>query len=90
MWGGKLSGIFLEAREHMKGFGKVIGGVCTFATWLYVERTLGVEEKFRREERGEGKDFLRGKERGSRIEGIRKRWSIEAAIVVGDGWMGER
>ena len=35
----------------------------------------------RRDERGEGKDFLRGAERGSRIEGMRKRWRIETAIV---------
>lgn len=48
----------------------------------------------RREERGEGKDFLMGWLMGCRREGMRKRWRIEVAIVAEGGWqyngMGER
>jgi hypothetical protein len=40
----------------------------------------------RREERGEGKDFLMGAQIGSRTEGMRKRWRIGAAIVAVGGW----
>lgn len=58
----------------------------TLTTWLKVANGVGVEEKARREERGEGKDFFEGKESGSRIDGMRKRWRIEVAMVGVGRW----
>jgi hypothetical protein len=53
---------------------------------LYVANGAGVEEKLRREERGDGKDLAMGAERGSRAEGMRKRRRIEMAIVGAGHW----